>query len=361
MFTPGNPRDEQFMREFPRHRERLERERGIIAMRNDWRMAADMLGMDAQPALSTTPNSGIPAFLSYFFYPDVYKILFSPLQAEEIIGTARKIGDWTSTTSIFSLTEWAGQVSSYGDYANNTLTSMNATFPERQAYHYQTIVEVGEREEAMLALAKINLMAQKREAAARALNQFQNLSYFFGISGLQNYGFLNDPSLSSALQPGPKAYGSASHGPWITSGVITATPSEIYTDCLSMSIQLQAQVNGLITVDNMSAMTLAMHPTSATAFRQANIYGVTAEKLMKENFPNIKIETAVQYYSAAGYSVQLIVRELEGQESAMLAFTEKMRAHRMIYDLSSQRQKTSQGTWGSVVRFPAGFVQMLGV
>ncbi len=362
MFTPGSPRDEKFLREFPQHRAWYEREKGLVVMRGNDRVIADWLGAsDAQPQLSTTPNTGIPAFMSYFVYPDLYRILFSPLQAEKILGAAKKVGDWTTTTTVFPLVEAAGEVSSYGDYATNGMASMNATFPDRQAYHYQSIIEVGEREEAMLALAKINLMSEKRESSTRSLNTFQNFMFFFGVAGLQNYGILNDPSLSAAIQPGPKAYNAQAHGPWITNGVITATPNEIYTDFLSSFIQLQTQTNGIIALDSMSSLTYAMHPTSLSAFRQANIYGVTAEKLMKDNFPNAKVEQAVQYSLAAGYETQLIATEVEGQETAMLAYTEKLRAHRMVFDMSSQRQKVSQGGWGCVYRFPAGVVSMLGV
>ena len=37
------------------------------------------------------------------------------------------------------------------------------------------------------------------------LNKFSNLTYFFGVQGLQNYGLLNDPHLNASLTPATKA------------------------------------------------------------------------------------------------------------------------------------------------------------
>lgn len=366
MFDPRRPRDQEFIRDFATNRAYLAREYGIVIGPDVERSARQFaydggFAADAQPTLATSPNSGIPAFLSYYLDPDSFRVLFSPLQFEKIIGEAMKTGDWITTTSIFPLIEAAGQVASYGDYSNNGMASVNAGFPQRQSYHYQSFYEVGEREEALAGLAKINLVAEKRMASVMTLNMFQNLMYAFGIARLQNYGLLNDPSLSASLQPGPKAYNSQAHGPWITSGVVTATPNEIYTDWLSLFIKIQAQTGGLVTVNNMSAITAALDPTSMTAVKQANIYGVTAEKLLRENFPNISMETAPQYATAAGNLVQMIVREISGQRTADCRFTEKLRPHRMVMDTSSWRQKTSQGGWGTVIRAPFAIGSMLGV
>lgn len=370
MFNPNNPADRKFLADFPKFRQQLAEEKGVVIARGSERVAADMWGgighnggpaFDAQPQLSTTPNSAIPAWMSYYVYPELMRIIFSPLEAATIAGVEKKVGEWTTTTSVFPVVESAGQVSSYGDFANNGMASFNASFPQRQSYHYQDIVEYGEREVEMVALAKINLVAEKKESSTLTLNMFQNNSYFFGVSGLQNYGLLNDPSLSAAIQPGPKAYNSQANGPWITNGVITASPNEIYTDILSLFIKLQNQTGGAITINNMTEIVLAMHPTSQTAFKQANIYGVTAEKLTRENFPNFRLVQAVQYSTSAGFEVQMFAQSVTGQQTLWVAFTEKLRAHRIVQEMSGWRQKVSQGTWGSIIRLPAAVASMLGV
>ena len=59
--------------------------------KHDFDLAMDQgLGMDAQPQLSTTQNTGIPVWLSTMIDPTVYEILFSPLRAADILGETRR-------------------------------------------------------------------------------------------------------------------------------------------------------------------------------------------------------------------------------------------------------------------------------
>jgi len=316
------------------------------------------MAMDAQPALVTVSNSGIPFYLSNYIDPKLIEVLLTPNKAAIILGEAKK-GDWTTNTATFPFIERTGEVSSYGDYNTNGSTGANANFPVRQSYHYQTVSQWGEKQLEMYGLAKIDYSAQINIASAIVLDKFQNNSYFFGIAGLQNYGLLNDPSLSAAIVPGPKAYGTAAHGPWITSGVVTATANEIYTDIQSLFLELVNQSGGIVEMD--TKMVMALSPASSVALTATNSYNVNVADLLKKNLPNIRIETATQYTSTAGELVQLIAENLEGQETGTCAFTEKMRAHPIIRGLSSFEQKKSQGTWGALIFRPLAIAQMLGV
>jgi hypothetical protein len=301
--------------------------------------------------------------MTYAVYPEVLKILFSPLKFAAIAGDERKVGDWVTTTELFPVVEYAGEVTSYDDFGQSGMSNFNAVWPERQSYHYQGLMEVGEREEAMLAKGKLNAVAEKRESLVWAQAQFQNASYAFGVSGLQNYGLLNDPALPAAIQPGPKAYGSQAHGPWITNGVVTATQNEIFTDVQSMYSLLVAQSAGVVELDQSVPLVLAMSPGSQVALTQPNApyNSTTAMELIKGTFPNIRMETAVQYATAAGNFVQLIAERVQNQQTTFVAFTEKMRAHIIVRHDSSWRQKYSGGTWGAINRQPFAFASMLGV
>jgi hypothetical protein len=83
--------------------------------------------------------------------------------------------------------------------------------------------------------------------------------------------------------------------------------------------------------------------------------------MLKKNFPKMKIETAPEYQTASGNLVQLIADEMQGQRTATTAFTEKLRAHPIKIELSSFKQKTSQGTWGTILFRPFLIVSLLGV
>ncbi len=316
------------------------------------------LAMDAQPSMITQSNAGIPAYLTQWISPEVINVLVAPMEAANIIGE-RQIGNWLMDTALFPVVENVGEVSSYGDFNNNGTVNANVNWPQRQSYYYQTITIWGERELERMGLARLDWASRLNIASALVLNKFQNKTYFFGVAGLQNYGLLNDPGLSAPLQPGPKAFNAQAHGPWITSGVVTATANEVYADVQSLFLQLVAQSNGLLTTTD--RMVLSMSPQSSVALTATNSFGVNVGDLLKKNFPNIRIQTAPEYATVAGNLVQLIAESVQGQDVAYAAFNEKMRSHPVILDLSAFKQKKSQGTWGAIILQPFAISQMLGV
>jgi len=322
------------------------------------------LAMDAQPALSTDPNTGIPSFLTNYVDPAVFRILFAPNMAATIFGERRN-GNWLNDTAFFPQVEYTGEVSSYGDFNNNGRAGVNSNWPQRQNYLYQVVKEYGERELERAGLGRINWVSEIDAAAALALNKFENLTYFFGVAGLQNYGLLNDPGLSASLTPAPKAYGATT---WIQNGVIKATANEIFADIQSIFYQLVQQAGGLI--DAKARLVLAMSPGSSVALTATNSFGVNVYDLLKKNFPNIRFETAVQYGEvsaanpqgvAGGNLVQLIAESVEGQSTGYCSFSEKMRAHPIVREMSAFKQKLTGGTWGAVIRQPFAIASMLGV
>lgn len=322
------------------------------------------MAMDAQPGLVTTPSAGIPAFLTTMIDPQVIKVSVAPSKAAQILGEVKR-GSWLDQTIMFSLVERTGEVSSYGDWNNNGRAGLNATFPQRQAYLYQVIIEYGELEMERAGLLRLSWVAELQEAAALVLNKFQNLTYFFGVNGLQNYGLVNDPSLPAALTPATKA---ATGTKWVVNGVLNATANEIYADIQSLFIQLVTQTAGL--VEATDRLILAMSPAASIALTATNSFGINVYDLLKKNFPNIRFETAIQYGAlttanpqgvAAGNLVQLIAEKVDGVDSGFCAFNEKLRTHAIVRDLSSFKQKTTQGTWGAIIRFPLAFAQMIGV
>lgn len=323
------------------------------------------MAMDAQPQLLTDPNSAVPTMLTTFIDPEVFRVLFSPNQAAVIFGEQKK-GDWLMKTTMFPIVEHDGEVSSYGDFSENGHAGANTNFPQRQSYLFQIIKEYGEYELEQAGLAKLNWVTEVDVAAATILNKYQNLTYFFGVAGLENYGLLNDPGLSASITPAPKANGGTA---WFTAGgAPNATANEVYNDVIALFSKVVKQNRGL--VDKKAKMKLAMSPDSSVALTFTNSFNVNVEDLLKKNFPNLTVETAVQYGVldatnpqgiAAGNLVQLIVDQIDGQRVGYCAFNEKLRAHPIIRGLSSFKQKETAGTWGAVVRQPSAISSMLGV
>ena len=307
------------------------------------------LAMDAQPNLVTVSNYGVPAYFTNYVDPELIRVLVTPMKAAQILGETKK-GDWTTLTTQFPIVESAGDTSSYGDYNNNGMVTANANWVPRQSYHYQTHTRWGERELDMYGAARIGWAAELNVASALVLNKFQNKSYFYGIEGLQNYGLLNDPSLSAPITPidvGGKLK-------WDDKDA-----EAIYNDIVKLYKQLVSQTKGH--VERTDKMKLNMSPLSEANLTKTNQYKVNVADLLQKNFPGMTIETAVEYSSDAGEVVQLIAERLGENDTGYCAFTEKMRAHAVVTESSAWHQKKSAGTWGAIIRQPLAYVQMLGV
>ena len=332
-----------------------------------------LLGMDAASTginglpgpLSTDPNAALPWMLTSAIDPEIIRVLFSPLAFAQILGE-RKAGVWTEQTRFFPIVESTGEVTSYDDYATGGRAGANFNYPQLQSYLFQTVLQYGELQVDRAGLAKINWIGELGMAAADLLNRYQNLTYAYGVAGLQNYGILNNPFLSANLTPATKAWGGTG---WFNNGSPAATANEVYNDVIALVTQLVAQTNG--TLDIKSRMTLAMSPQSEIAMTFTNGFGVSVADLLKKGYPAMEVKTAPQYgtasatnpqgFSTAGNFVQLIADRLEGQTVAYCAYNEKLRAHKIVPKLSSWEQKQTSGTWGTVIRTPAGIAGMLGV
>lgn len=332
---------------------RLLAERGIIFADGAKPIyAPDAMAADAQPVLGIgSPNAGVPWYMTNVIDPQTIRALVAPMKAAEILGGEAKKGDWTTDSIQFPTAEATGEVSSYGDFSANGSTGANFNWVPRQSYHFQTITQWGEREAERFGEARINYAAELNNSSALVLAKFHNQAAFYGVSGLMNYGLLNDPSLSSPLTPATKAAGGTS---WTS-----ATPTEINADIQALYAKLQTQMNGLVDLD--APMVLAMAPVSEVYLLNTNTYGVSVRDLLKKNFPNLEVKTAPEYATSGGNLVQLIMKEYEGVQTAVPAFTEKLRAHPVTPGLSSWQQKKSGGTWGTIIRRPAAIAQMLGV
>src|SRR5574337_534798 len=239
-------------------------------------------------------------------------------------------------------------------------------WPARQNYLWQTMVRYGDLEVEKAGLARVNYVSSLQKAAADWLKRYGNYVYFFGVAGLQNYGILNDPSLPASITPGTKANGNSNV--WMLSGgAPNATANEVFADIQALFYQLVTQTQGLLTSED--KMILAMGPGPHVALNTTNSFGLTAAKILKEHFPNIRIVVAPQYAkssttnpegaSASGNFIQLIADELGGEPTGNCAFSEKVRTHRLIPATSSYRQKWSSGSFGAIIKRPLAFASML--
>ncbi len=329
-------------------------------------MAMDSIAMDAQAPANSANSAGIPSILTTWIDPEIVNVVFAPQKAGEIL-PQKRIGDWANMQAMFPFIEGAGEVATYGDFETTGSGSIDITFPQRQNYLWQTEVRYGDRYVAMVGLAKINAVTTLQKQAADWLNRYDNWVQFYGVAGLQNYGILNDPSLPSSITPGTKAAGNS--GVWMYNGAPNATANEVFADIQSLFWQLTTQTQGII--ETTDKMVLALGPGPGVALSNTNAFGLTAMKIIKENFPNLRVVTAPQYearsstfiegYSSAGNFCQLIAETLAGEPTGHTTFSDKLHAHRLVVDSSFYRQKWSAGSHGAVIKRPICFASMLGI
>ncbi len=338
--------------------DQLERTFGIV-MPEVVDYTTNLLAMDAQPPLVTTSNAGIPAWLANYIDPDFVQI---PGDAQQGRADSRRGEERRLDHDDRDLP--GDRKHRRGDQLRRL---QRERFRERERRLPATAVVPLPDDDAVGRtatgdeFAREDRLRRAREGIASAivLDKFQNNTYFYGVAGLQNYGLLNDPRLSPSLAPGPKAFNNGASGPWITNGAVTATANEIYTDIQTLFNELVLQSGGLIEMD--TKMTLAMAPSSSVALTTTNTYNVNVTDMLKKNFPAMRVETAVQYQNPTGGNlVQLIADAVEGQKTGYCAFTEKLRAHGIVRETSSFKQKKSQGSWGAVIFQPFAIASMLG-
>lgn len=324
---------------------------GVVLPKGTIYAADAQLAYDAQSPTVFAQNAGVPWQMTNIIDPEVIRALVTPMKAAIILGGETAKGNWVTLSTQFPVAESTGYTSSYNDFSNNGNVGANFGWVPRQSYAFQTVTQWGERELDLYGTAAISYSTELNTSTALVHAKFMNKSYFFGIAGLQNFGLLNDPSLTATISPSTKVAGGTA---WTL-----ATPPEENTDVQLLYSRLQVQLGGNLSLD--AEMVLAMSPATEVFLMNTNSFGITFKDLLKKNFPNMRIETAPEYGTVGGNLLQLIVVSIDNVRTGFCAFTEKMRSHMLVADLSSWRQKKSGGTWGTIIKRPLAIAQMLGV
>ena len=307
-----------------------------------WASRENMARIAQDAALITTPNTTVPAEFLAYIDPMVIEILTAPRRAREIFSEEKK-GDWTTPYAKWRMDEITGSTQPYSDYANGTTSGVNSEWQTRPQYVFQTSITYGDLEVAMSSAVKVNLAASKQRAAARVIDIDQNRFYLLGVAGREIYGILNDPNLPASIPAG--ATGTGGSTKWADK-----TTTQIYNDILALFAQLTEQTRGLI--DRDTPLKLCLSPEMSVRLGAATDFNVSVLDMLKKYFSRLDIVVLPEL---------LVAPEVAGQKTGLLAFGEKIRAGRIVPDMSSFRQKYIGSTYGGIVLQPWAFASMTGM
>jgi hypothetical protein len=317
-----------------------------------WYDPAKIRQLAADAALVTTPNTVVPVELLAYIDPRVIGILTAPRRAREIFGETKK-GDWTTPYARWRTDEIVGRTRPYSDFAQAGTADVNSEWKSRQQYLFQTTIEYGDLETAMTGAARIDFAAAKQRAAATVIDIDANRFYLLGVEGKEIYGILNDPDLPAAITAAPVGAG----GTTAWSG---KTTQQIYDDVRALFARLVAQSAGLI--DQGTPLVLALSPSLSVSLGSASDFNVSVLDMLNKYFGNLKVVTLPELSSlTAGETMFLVAPEVAGMATGDLGFGEKIRAGRIVPELSSLKQKYVSGTYGGIVLIPFAFAQMIGM
>lgn len=328
------------------------------SIRVDYAKTEQMLAQDA--ALTSTPNVGVPSALVTLIDPSVTEILFSAMNAKKLVPEVKK-GSWVDKYTRFTITEYTGSVTPYSDHGENVSSDLNFESPQRENFLFQTVIRYGDLEEATVARQRLSLASEKQKAAATILAKAHNKFYLYGVQGKQIYGLLNDPNLPSTQSPNSITIGGSSYSTWADKAANDAqnAANHVYNDVLKLINALCTDNGGH--VDANTKMVLAVSNARASYLNALNAFGLSANKMLKDNYPNLKIIQLPELSTGSGEMLYLIAPELFASKTAELAYSEKMRMGRVVPEMSSFKQKAVGGTWGAIIKRPSLIKTMTGI
>ena len=258
----------------------------------DLRTMASFAMDDAQGGVLTA-SIGTPVQFLQAWLPGLVRAVFKIRVIDELIGITT-IGEWSDEEVVQGAIESMGDAVPYGDLSNVPFSDWNLNWERRTIVRFEKGFMVGRLEEARAAALRVSSQAEKRIAAATALDIQRNLVGFNGFNGGtdRTYGFLNDPYLPAYVTV---ANGATSGSPlWSTKSTL-----DIIADLISAFQALEVQSGGNIQA-KLDDTTLALPVGWDAYLGTPTTLGYSASEWLKENYPKCRVVTAPQLQAANG-------------------------------------------------------------
>lgn len=248
---------------------------------------------DDTQGLITSASISNPVQFLQSWLPGFVRIITAARKIDELIGITTA-GKWDDEEIIQGVMEPLGEAALYGDYTNIPLSSWNLNFERRTVLRWEKGIKVGLLEDARSARVRVNNAAEKRSAAALALDIVRNRIGFYGYNGGANrtYGFLNDPSLPAYISAANTGTGPSTL--WSTKTFLNIT-----ADIRGMFARLQAASQDVIDVEK-TATTLALATNVYQYLSVTSDFGISVRQWMRETYPKCRVVSAPELNLANG-------------------------------------------------------------
>lgn len=255
-------------------------------------------GMDAAitvPGLSVNPGQANAPYMQFLqtWLPGQVHVVTQARKADQLFGVTT-VGAWEDEEIIQEILEMVGVAQPYSDLGSVPLSSWNLTYEKRGVARFEEGFSVGELEGLRSGRIGVNASQAKRDAAALALEIARNRVAFFGYVNADSYpiyGALNDPNLPNyATLPSGKTWDQANRAEII--GDLMFAFAQLRKNSKEVIDPTTAKLHLVIASDKVDYL----NTPSGTGAEM----GETAKDWLTRNYPNVMVESAVEFNDANG-------------------------------------------------------------
>lgn len=320
---------------------------------------ASGVAMDAITPSVTTASIATPVQFLQNWLPGLVYVVTAARKIDELVGIMTT-GAWEDEEIVQTLLEQLGKAVPYSDNGNIPLSSWNPNYNSRTNVRFEEGMQVNMLEERRADRVNINSSAEKRAAAALALEIARNSVGFNGYNSGNNntYGFLNDPSLPAYVTLANGASGSPN---WSTK-----TYLEITRDIRSMFAALRSQSNDVI--DPKSTPTTLALATDVVDFLSVTPdFGNSVQDWLDKTYPNCRVVSAPELNDANGganvgylYADEVADSGTDGGKTFIQMVPTKFMVLGVEKDVKSYKEDYSNATAGLMCKRPYAVVRRSG-
>ena len=314
------------------------------------------IGMDAAVSLQTAANITNPVQFFQYWAPEAVEIVTAAKKIDDIVGRTIA-GSFEDEEIVTTVLEKTGTAQPYTDTANIPYASWNTNFETRSIVRFEEGLEVGYLESMRANRMRVDSHKEKAAAAAESLAIELNNIGFYGYADGTNktYGYLNDPSLPAYVTV---ATGDSGETSW-SSKTFNEITEDIITGVSALVNNLGGNFDPL-----KDSFTLALALQSTQYLNTMNELGTKSiSQWLRETYPNIKVEAAVQLNGANGGSnvFYLHTEKVKGKDTIKQYVQDVLRLIGVEKYAKVVREVYANATAGVIVQYPIGVVRYSGI